>query len=195
MTWVHSECNTLRSHGDAVRYRSIAYFHGVVRHVVHSLNLFVVPTNGGMRLKLRFTKEDLTLGGREQDDLTLPTILQCDKWHLVGFSMSYNDGASIFANPTGSVKDGADAATFKTNTDWKARDKLHLMPKLSLLGALDLEFDDVRVFTGRVQLATFRCLQMRTSFLVCTSSTRATFLTPRGVRLFRTAKSRHQHVR
>ena len=24
MTWVHSECNTLRSHGDAVRYRSIA---------------------------------------------------------------------------------------------------------------------------------------------------------------------------
>merc|ERR1719409_97965 len=69
--------------------------------------------------------------------------------------MSYNDGASIFANPTGSVKDGADAATFKTSTDWKARDKLHLMPKLSLLGALDLEFDDVRVFTGRVQSATF----------------------------------------
>ena len=153
--WVHSDCNTLRTHGEAVRYRSIAYFHGVVRHIVHSLNLFVAPADGGMHLKLRFTKDDLTLGGREEDEITLSTLLQCNKWHLVGFSMSYNDGASIFANPVGSVKDGPNAATFKTETAWKARDKLHLMPTLSLLGALDLEFDDVRVYTGRVPLATF----------------------------------------
>ena len=64
----------------------------------------------------------------------------------------------LFANPTGAVDDMSDTSTFKTAGDMDPdtpRTLLSVVKNFEMLGAVEVEFDDVRVYRGQVSRATF----------------------------------------
>ena len=148
--WIHHDCGPASSVSD-IRRRSIAYFTG---------------ENGGMSHELRFYLESSTTlkleyarGGSvsSSDSLSL-SGLECNKWHYVGFSLNKRDKMVLFANPTGAVHNMSDTSTFKTAGDMNSetpRKLLSFVKNFEMLGAVDVEFDDVRVYRGQVSRATF----------------------------------------
>ena len=70
--------------------------------------------------------------------------ISCGKWHYVGFA--YDDaGIKLFVDPQSS-------SDFKTKPNWVpvASEFLRQVDSRIILGAVDVEFDDVRLYTGRV---------------------------------------------
>jgi hypothetical protein len=148
-TWIYRKCGAV-SVSD-VRRTSIVYFTGENGGMTHELRFYLTSS---MALKLEYVR-----GGSisSSDSLTL-SGLACDTWHYVGFSLNKRDKMVLFANPTGEVDDMSDTATFKTaqsmNPD-TPRKLLSVMKKFEMLGAVDVEFDDVRVYRGQVSRAAF----------------------------------------
>ena len=70
--------------------------------------------------------------------------ISCGKWHYVGFAYD-DEGIKLFVDPQSS-------SDFKTKSNWVpvASEFLRQVDSRIILGAVDVEFDDVRLYTGRV---------------------------------------------
>ena len=148
-TWMYSTC--ANNAGNDVRRKSIAYFTGENGGVSHLLRFYVNQASS-IELVVEYVRD-----GRVTHSLTL-TGIACDSWHYVGFSLNKRDKLVVFADLSGAVDDLSDTNSFKTMHDMDAdapRKILRVMDDLEILGAVDIEFDDVRVYSGQVSRATF----------------------------------------
>ena len=101
---------------------------------------------------LRYRKEDKTLGTTDESILKIEG-LACKKWFYTGVALNSADGATIFAQLANT---GASDETFKNaKQNWVAKSILSRASKLILFSATSIEFDDVRLYSGRVTRATF----------------------------------------
>ena len=144
-SWLYSSCS---GGSTDISGKTIALFEGKS----HSLRFYLdgqSTDSSTMDLKVVLSAENgevssLTIGGAE-----------CQKWHQVGFALNGHDGLVLFMNLEGGVHDVTSSNTYKTTKFYGAGEFLSRMSRLELLGATGVEFDDVRVYTGRVSRATF----------------------------------------
>ena len=147
--WIYRKCGAASA--SDFRRTSIAYFTGENGGMSHELRFYL---DSSMTLKLEYARDDSV---SRSDALSL-SGLECNKWYYVGFSLNKRDKMVLFANPTGAADDMSDTATFKTAQSMDPdtpRTLLSVMKKFEMLGAVDVEFDDVRVYRGQVSRATF----------------------------------------
>ena len=86
---------------------------------------------------------DYTQNGAVKYTLSIANV-GCASWQYVGFSLNRLDGMVLFANPTGSVDNVTNSATYKTYTGMPPdvpRRILKVMQKLEFFGAVDVKFD------------------------------------------------------
>jgi hypothetical protein len=148
-SWIYRQCGS--AVGSDTRRTSIAYFTGENGGISHELRFYLTSS---MDLKLEYARDDSV---SSSDSLKI-SGLECDSWHYVGFSLNKRDKMVLFSNPTGAVDDTSDTSTFKTAGDMDPdtpRKLLSFMTSFEMLGAVDVEFDDVRVYRGQVSRATF----------------------------------------
>ena len=122
--------------------------------IKHTLTLSLASKSG--TLKVLYKKWDPRGIANEEFELTVGGISK-KKWSYVGFSYNFHDGMSLFANPSdiGNGKDTEpkNTTTFKISEFWPAK-RLPHMPELTLFQVPHAEFDDVRLFTGRMSRGT-----------------------------------------
>ena len=145
-SWVYGTCAD--SPGNDVRRQSIAYLSGSSAGVSHALRFYLQRTSASnMKLVVDY----------KQDARTVHTLsiarVSCNAWHYVGFSLNKLDKLTLFKDPT------TDAHFVSTPAD--PRQILTSMSNLEMFGAVNVEFDDVRVYAGQVARATvldaYRC--------------------------------------
>ena len=147
--WMYSSCANRA--GSDVKAKSIAYFSGTSGGVFQELRFYLNQVSSALELHVDYVKAAVVM-----DNLSIGGIA-CNKWHYVGFSLNKLDKLVLFVNPTGDVTD-VDDANYKAASDMAAdvpRKVLSSMSEFLLLGAVDVEFDDVRVYSGQVTRATF----------------------------------------
>ena len=149
-SWVRGTC--ANNPGDDARRMGIAYFSGTNAGIQHVLRFYVKMINSSMSLILEYVQNTSTIYRLEL------TGIACSSWQYVGFSLNKRDRMVLFANPSGNIDVTGDSSTYKVLRSMPpdAPSKmLKLMTSLDLFGAVDVEFDDVRVYTGQVSRATF----------------------------------------
>jgi len=152
-SWVYGSCaNTA---GADVRRKSIAYFAGQNGGRSHYLRFYLqfVSVSTGYDLIVDYVRDSTTMNA-----LTISGQVPCNSWRYVGFALNKRDKLVLFANPTGGVKDAPSATTYKTDSSMASdmpRQILMVMTQFEMLGAVEVEFDDTRVYTGQVSRATF----------------------------------------
>jgi len=134
--WVRGNC--AGKAGTDERMMSIAYFEGSSGGVNYALNFFLSKSGSAMDLIAKYTEMGVNIYQAK-----VSGGVSCNEWRYVAFSYSYLDGLNVFTTSTSS------------NTAAAAKIALKKMFNLTLLGAVDVEFDDVRVYTGRVTHSTF----------------------------------------
>ena len=148
-TWIYRKCGSA-SVSD-IRRRSIVYFTGKNGGMSHELRFYLESST---TLKLEYARD----GSVSSSDSLSLSGLACSTWHYVGFSLNKRDKMVLFANPTGAVDDMSDTSTFKTAQSMDPdtpRKLLSVVKDFEMLGAVDVEFDDVRMYRGQVSRATF----------------------------------------
>jgi len=141
-SWVYSSCPAGTSH---ISRKTIALFNGPS----DSLRFYLDRQSSSvMDLKVVFSTNNRPVS------LTIAGV-KCRKWHQVGFSLNRRDGLVLFVNAEGSVRDTAPSDTYKKTQLAGVGEILSRMNTLQLLGAVGVEFDDVRIYTGQVSKATF----------------------------------------
>jgi len=150
-SWIYGRCTN--GAGTDVRKMAIAHFSGENGGMKHALRFYLQRRSSTtMNLVL-----DYTQNGAVKYTLSISNVA-CGSWEYVGFSLNKLDGMVLFANPTGDVNGATESATYKTYTGMQPdvpRKILKVMQKLEFFGAVDVEFDDVRLYSGQVRRATF----------------------------------------
>ena len=71
----------------------------------------------------------------------------CEAWHLVGFSLDRVNKLRLYVDPVGNDKATAMSSGYAEDPTWPVG-MMQSMRNITMLGAVDLEIDDVRFFTG-----------------------------------------------
>lgn len=140
--WVHSSCRV-----GAPDVETIALFNGSSDSIHFYLDR-QSSSSSTMDLKVVLTANN------QHIPLTIAGV-KCREWHQVGFSLNRRDGLVLLMNPEGSTGDTVSSDTYKTIQLSGAGEILRRMSTLRLLGAIGVEFDDVRIYAGQVSKATF----------------------------------------
>ncbi len=154
--WVRGHCSAANS-----EHISLVEFKGVENSIEYTMSLKLSKANAQGHMTLRVDHEKISKIGSEQTKTTKTLVLtdqlQCDSWHLVGFSLNALEGLTLFANPSGNSLN----TEFKSDKAWPTGATSLLTKDIRMFDALHVEFDDVRVYTGRVMketfIDTFRC--------------------------------------
>lgn len=149
--WVRGHCNAADS-----EHVSLVEFKGIENSIEYTMSLKLSRANGqGGGMTLRVDHEKISKIGSERSSttksLSLTDELRCGSWHLVGFSLNALEGLTLFANPSGKSPN----KEFKSDKAWPTGATSLLTKSIHMFNALHVEFDDVRVYTGRVMKATF----------------------------------------
>ena len=130
-SWIYGRCTN--GAGSDVRKMAVAYFSGENGGMKHVLRLYLRrKSSTTMNLVL-----DYTQNGAVKYTLSIANV-GCDSWQYVGFSLNRLDGMVLFANPTGSVDNVTNSATYKTYTGMPPdvpRRILKVMQKLEFWGS------------------------------------------------------------
>ena len=149
-SWVYGTCGG--NAGTDTQKMTIAYFVGTNGGVKHVLQLYLKPQGGSLSLIVEYAQSS------KIDRRLEISGISCRSWSYVGFALNSKDGLVLFANPTGNVGTTSDSASYKRDRTMppnQPRKMLKLMSQFELFGAVDVEFDDTRVYTGQVSRATF----------------------------------------
>ena len=154
--WVRGHCSAANS-----EHISLVEFKGVENSIEYTMSLKLSKANAQGHMTLRVDHEKISKIGSEQTKITKTLVLtdqlQCGSWNLVGFSLNALEGLTLFANPSRNSLN----TEFKSDKAWPTGATSLLTKDIRMFDALHVEFDDVRVYTGRVKketfIDTFRC--------------------------------------
>ena len=140
--WIYVPCGALASTPDDAKRASIAYFAGEYANRSQILNFFLrrrSSDTSSFDVVATFESGDTS----ENREISIVDAVRCEQFSYVGFALNYARGMLLRADDKSEV-----------DSAWSV-DSLKYTKTLRMFGANEVEYDDVRVYSGTVSAGTF----------------------------------------
>ena len=166
-TWVRidrSRCSQPKSSNDE-SLMTVAQFQGQLGLHDHRLRVYLKIRTSDNMVELRAShqvKESVDPPSAFTSSKDVQLDFACDgEWHLIAFAVNSVNFMTLYVDPTSDARATViDDTTYKRDETWPLS-SLESMTDVRMLGAVDFEFDDVRVYTGVIRevmfIDTVRC--------------------------------------
>ena len=123
-----------------------------------------------VQLSLRYGEPSATSGSMSWTSMPNPITLYQGKWYLIGFALDPSDGMKMFAYEKGVSRS---ASMMQNMQDWP-KGTLMRMPTVRMFETIGMQYDDARLFTGKLSQGTIESMHTCGRPTFCSERARAT---------------------